>query len=80
MDYDIAYTEDANNFIHDIVDSALECAQYAKSIGGAFFWSWDHEYKFCYPKTSDTGRGAAPGTRTSGTVACGSGAGNNFFA
>ena len=80
MDYDTAYTEDPNNFLYEIVNSALECAQYANSIGGALFWSWNHENKACYPKTSDSGRATDP--VTSGTVACGSaaGTGKNFFA
>ena len=80
VDYNIAYTEDPNFLIFDIVDSAAECAQYAKSIGGALFWSWVPQHKFCCPKTSDSGRVAGSGI-TSGTVACGSagGAGKHFF-
>ena len=83
VEYDTAYTEDPNNFIHEIVDSALECAEYANSIGGALFWSWNHQNKACYPKTSDSGRTVAPASgTTSGTVECGSsrGAGKNIFA
>ena len=82
MEYDTEYTPDPGNFINEIVDSALDCAKYAKTIGGALFWSWNHNNKRCYPKTSDSGRGAAPpsGT-TSGTVECGGsgGEGKNCF-
>ena len=81
MDYDIAYTEDSNFVIRDIVDSGLACAQFAKSIGGALFWSWNPQNQECRPKTTDSGRGASSIGTTSGTVACGSagGAGKQFF-
>ena len=83
VDYDIVYTKEPDNFLYEIVNSALDCAIYAKSIGGAFFWSWNHQNKACYPKTSDSGRTAAsPSGTTSGTVACGEagGAGKHYFA
>ena len=47
VDYKIAYTEEPDNFLYEIVDSALDCAVYAKSIGGALFWSWNHQNQAC---------------------------------
>ena len=71
MQYASAYAEDLHNYFHEFVDSALDCAKYAKTINGSLFWSWNHQNKACYPKTSNSDKKPAPPSgATSGTVEC----------
>ena len=54
VQYASAYAEDLHNYFHEFVDNALDCAKYAKTINGSLFWSWNHQNKACYPKTSNS--------------------------
>ena len=71
VQYASAYAEDLHNYFHEFVDSARDCAKYAKTINGSLFWSWNHQNKACYPKTSNSDKKPAPPSgATSGTVEC----------
>ena len=69
-------TEANTNFPgHDIgqptkLENRQACAEHCASIDGGLFWTFSHDTKYCYVKSSDSGRKTETGF-VSGNRACG---------
>ena len=52
------------------LESRQACAEHCASIDGGLFWTFSHDTKNCYVKSSDSGRKTETGI-VSGNLACG---------
>ena len=61
-----------NDVVSGYVETQQACAAKCVSTPGGLFWTWSPKFKFCYIKSSDSGRRNYPGF-VSGNRECGSG-------
>merc|ERR1711964_678598 len=49
---------DGNDITNKVTASYLMCSQFCAATSGGLFWTWDKSNKYCYVKSSNSGRKA----------------------